>query len=90
MEARQAQQEAEYRAAHPNWQAEEAAEEELFNGAFNAMWAQLGTDDAFRQRMAENFGPDYYTEADAMTDAQRVETLERQILLHEDTRGRGG
>jgi DNA polymerase III gamma/tau subunit len=81
-----AQREAEYKRQHPNWQAEQAAEQEAFEVVFDAIWQRLGSDDAFRQAAAERFGPGYWLEADAMTDAHRVETLERQILLHAETR----
>ena len=81
-----AQREAEYKRQHPNWRAEEAAEQEAFEVVFDAIWQRLGSDDAFRQAAAERFGPGYWLEADAMTDAHRIETLERQILLHAETR----
>ena len=86
MEKWLAQREADYKRQHPNWQAEQAAEQEAFEVVFDAIWQRLGTDDAFRQAAAERFGPGYWSEADAMTDAHRVETLERQILLHAETR----
>jgi hypothetical protein len=81
-----AEREADYKRQHPNWRAEEAAEQAAFEVRFDAIRQRLGSDDAFRQAAAERFGPGYWTEADAMTDAHRVETLERQILLHAETR----
>jgi hypothetical protein len=81
-----AQREADYKRAHPNWEAEEAAEQAAFEVLFEAIWQRLGSDDEFRQAAAERYGPGYWSEADAMTDAHRVETLERQILLDAETR----
>jgi hypothetical protein len=86
MEKWLAQREADYKRQHLNWQAEQAAEQEAFEVVFDAIWQRLGTDDAFRQAAAERFGPGYWPEADAMTDAHRIETLERQILLDAETR----
>jgi hypothetical protein len=81
-----AEREADYKRAHPNWEAEEAAGQAAFEVRFEAIWQRLGSDDEFRQAAAERYGPGYWSEADAMTDAHRIETLERQILLHAETR----
>lgn len=81
MDKWKADREAEWKRQHPNWEAEEAAEQAAFEAVFAALWERLGTDATFRQAAAERFGSGYWMEAEAMTDAHRVVTLERQILL---------
>ena len=52
--------EAEYKAAHPNWQAEEEAGRKAFAERFIAVEARLLADDAYRLEVAREYGPGWY------------------------------